>query len=242
MKLFVGLGNPGQQYQMNRHNIGFMVLDEIANTHSFGPWRSKFSGHFSEGLLGNKKTLLLKPSTFMNLSGQSVGELSRFYKLDPKNIIVFHDELDLAPGKCRFKSGGGHAGHNGLKSIHSHISDNYQRVRLGIGHPGHKDLVSKYVLNNFSNEDQKWLRELLAKISESCIHLANNKPDTFINQIASALGKEKLKVDVLSPNGPNEPWPNTYGIWGNEVDQLGLDNLLEYRWKKTYSIFPSIFK
>ena len=191
MKLFVGLGNPGQQYQMNRHNIGFLVLDEIANTHSFGPWRSKFSGHFSEGLLGNKKTLLLKPSTFMNLSGQSVGELSRFYKIDPKNIIVFHDELDLAPGKCRFKSGGGHAGHNGLKSIHSHISDNYQRVRLGIGHPGHKDLVSKYVLNNFSNEDQKWLRELLAKISESCIHLANNKPDKFINQIASTLGNKK---------------------------------------------------
>ncbi len=184
MKLFVGLGNPGQQYQMNRHNIGFMVLDEIANTHSFGPWRSKFSGHYSEGLLGNKKTLLLKPSTFMNLSGQSVGELSRFYKIDPNNIIVFHDELDLAPGKCRFKSGGGHAGHNGLKSIHSHIGENYQRVRLGIGHPGQKDLVSKYVLNNFSNEDKQWLRDLLVKISESCIQLANNKPDKFINQIA----------------------------------------------------------
>ena len=134
----------------------------------------------------------------MNLSGKSVGELSRFYKIDPKNIIVFHDELDLAPGKCRFKSGGGHAGHNGLKSIHSHISDNYQRVRVGIGHPGQKDLVSKYVLNNFSNKDQQWLRELLAKISESCIHLANNKPDKFINQIA--LGIENKKVEENKSN------------------------------------------
>ena len=127
----------------------------------------------------------------MNNSGVCIRELIEYFKIDAEDIIVFHDELDLAPGKCRFKSGGGHAGHNGLKSIHSHIGENYQRVRLGIGHPGQKDLVSKYVLNNFSNEDQQWLRELLAKISESCIQLANNKPDKFINQIASAIGNNK---------------------------------------------------
>ena len=148
MQLFVGLGNPGQKYQMNRHNIGFMAVDEIANANSFSPWRSKFQGLFCEGRLGNQRVIILKPSTFMNLSGQSVGELARFYKINSQDITVFHDELDLAPGKCRFKLSGGHAGHNGLKSIDSYIGENYKRIRLGIGHPGQKDLVSKYVLEN----------------------------------------------------------------------------------------------
>ena len=193
MQLFVGLGNLGQQYQMNRHNIGFMAVDKIANSNSFGPWRSKFQGLFCEGRLGNQKVIILKPSTFMNLSGQSVGELARFYKINSKSITVFHDELDLAPGKCRFKLSGGHAGHNGLKSIHSHIGENYKRIRLGIGHPGQKDLVSKYVLENFSKEEQQWLEKLLNKIAVEASHLANEDSEKFINQISLSPKNEKKK-------------------------------------------------
>ena len=206
MQLFVGLGNPGQKYKMNRHNIGFMAVDEISNIGSFSPWRSKFQGQFCEGRLGSQKIVILKPSTFMNLSGQSVGEISRFYKINSQNIVVFHDELDLAPGKCRFKSGGGHAGHNGLKSIHSHIGENYKRVRLGIGHPGQKDLVSKYVLQDFSKKEQEWLEMLLKRIAKEAIHLANESTEKFINRISlgSKNGnnkdkqKNKTKVATIS--------------------------------------------
>ena len=193
--LFVGLGNPGEKHKNNRHNVGFMALDCLSAFHKFGRSRTKFLGRTAMGSLDERKLISFKPQTFMNESGRAVREASNFYKIGPERIIVFHDELDLAPGKCRFKSGGGHAGHNGLKSIHSHIGENYQRVRLGIGHPGQKDLVSKYVLNNFSNEDQKWLRELLAEISENCINLANNKPDKFINQIALGIGNKKISED-----------------------------------------------
>ena len=146
MKLFVGLGNPGGKYAGNRHNIGFMARDRIAQDHGFGPWRGKFQGQLTEGRLGAEKVVLLKPETFMNNSGQSVGEAARFYKLDAEDITVFHDEIDLAPGKLRIKQGGGHAGHNGLRSLHAHISDAYQRVRMGEGHPGHNDAVPTYVL------------------------------------------------------------------------------------------------
>ena len=184
MQIFVGLGNPGQQHQMNRHNIGFMAVDEIANANSFGPWRSKFQGLFCEGLLGNQRVIILKPSTFMNLSGQSVGELARFYKINSQDITVFHDELDLTPGKCRFKLSGGHAGHNGLKSIHSHIGENYKRIRLGIGHPGQKDMVSKYVLENFSKKEQQWLEKLLKKIAAEAAHLTNDASEKFISKIS----------------------------------------------------------
>src|SRR3990167_6972721 len=142
MKLFVGLGNPGAKYAANRHNIGFMALDRIAADHGFGPWKRAFQGLACEGRLGDEKVILLKPETFMNLSGQSVAEAARFYKLTPADITVLHDELDLAPGKARVKQGGGHAGHNGLRSIHGHIGEAYGRVRLGIGHPGHKDAVA----------------------------------------------------------------------------------------------------
>ena len=193
MQLFVGLGNPGQQYQMNRHNIGFMAVDEIANANSFGPWRSKFQGLFCEGSLENQKVIILKPSTFMNLSGQSVGELARFYKINSQDITVFHDELDLTPGKCRFKLSGGHAGHNGLKSIHSHIGENYKRIRLGIGHPGQKDLVSKYVLENFSKKEQQWLEKLLKKIADEATLLANGASEKFINQISIGSKNENKK-------------------------------------------------
>ncbi|OHC47223.1 MAG: aminoacyl-tRNA hydrolase, partial [Rhodobacteraceae bacterium GWF1_65_7] len=149
MRIWVGLGNPGGKYAGNRHNIGFMALDRIAADHGFGPWRRAFQGLVAEGRLGSEKLVLLKPETFMNLSGQSVGEALRFYKLTPDDLTVFHDELDLAPGRLRVKTGGGHAGHNGLRSIHAHVGEAYHRVRLGIGHPGHKDAVAGYVLHDF---------------------------------------------------------------------------------------------
>ncbi len=184
MKLFVGLGNPGAKYAMNRHNIGFMALDEIASNHGFAPWRKKFQGQLCEGNLGGEKVILLKPETFMNLSGQSVGEVMRFYKLAVGDVTVFHDELDLAPGKCRVKQGGGHAGHNGLRSIHQHLSPEYQRVRLGIGHPGRKELVSGYVLHDFPKADLNWLDDLLRGIDDGAAQLAAGNADKFMNAVA----------------------------------------------------------
>ena len=184
MKLFVGLGNPGAKYAGNRHNIGFMAVDAIAADHGLGPWRSRFQGQFAEGRLGEQKVALLKPETFMNLSGQSVGEAMRFFKLSPEDVVVFHDELDLAPGKCRVKAGGGHAGHNGLRSLHQHIGDAYHRVRLGIGHPGHKDLVSGYVLHDFAKADQDWLDDLLRGIATGAPKLAAGDKAGFMNAVA----------------------------------------------------------
>ncbi|CUH80873.1 aminoacyl-tRNA hydrolase [Tropicibacter naphthalenivorans] len=184
MQIFVGLGNPGGKYARNRHNIGFMALDQIAADHGFAPWKSKFNGQVSEGRLGGDKVLLLKPETFMNLSGQSVGEAMRFYKLEPGDVTVFHDELDLAPGKCRVKMGGGHAGHNGLRSIHQHIGEAYQRVRLGIGHPGRKEAVAGYVLHDFAKADEVWLDDLLRGISDGAGHLADGEAGKFQNAVA----------------------------------------------------------
>ncbi len=184
MRLFVGLGNPGSQYAGNRHNIGFMALDRIAADHGFGPWRAKFQGQITEGRLGRDKVLLLKPETFMNLSGQSVRAAVDFYKLTPGDVTVFHDELDLAPGKCRVKSGGGHAGHNGLRSIHGHLGPDYQRVRLGIGHPGRKELVSGYVLHDFAKADQDWLDDLLRGLSDGAPALADGDAARFQNAVA----------------------------------------------------------
>lgn len=184
MRLFVGLGNPGQKYAGNRHNIGFMAVDRIAADHGFGPWRSKFQGSLAEGRLGPERVVLLKPETFMNLSGQSVGEAMRFYKLEPADVTVFHDELDLAPGKCRVKSGGGHAGHNGLRSLHQHIGEAYQRVRLGIGHPGHKDRVAPYVLSDFAKADQDWLDDLMRGLSDGAAALAAGDAARFANAVA----------------------------------------------------------
>jgi PTH1 family peptidyl-tRNA hydrolase len=184
MKLFVGLGNPGAKYAGNRHNIGFMALDRIAADHSFGPWKRAFQGLACEGRLGEEKVILLKPETFMNLSGQSVAEAMRFYKLTPADITVLHDELDLAPGKARVKQGGGHAGHNGLRSIHGHIGEAYGRVRLGIGHPGHKDAVAAYVLHDFAKADQDWLDDLLRGISDGAAALAAGDGAKFMNAVA----------------------------------------------------------
>lgn len=183
MKLWIGLGNPGAKYTGNRHNIGFMAVERVADDHGFAPWRSKFQGQICEGQLGRQKVLLLKPATFMNLSGQAVGEAMRFYKLTPDDIIVFHDELDLAPGKTRVKQGGGHAGHNGLRSLHAHIGADYARVRLGIGHPGHKDRVAHYVLSDFAKADQNWLDDLLRGISDGAPKLAEGDAPGFMNAI-----------------------------------------------------------
>ena len=186
MMLWVGLGNPGAKYAANRHNIGFMALDRVAEDHRAAPWRSRFQGQLTEATLGGVKVLLLKPETFMNLSGQSVGEAMRFYKLTPADVTVFHDELDLAPGKLRLKQGGGHAGHNGLRSIHQHIGEAYGRVRLGIGHPGHKDRVAGYVLSDFAKADQDWLDDLLRGIARGAPLLAQGDGAGFQNAVALA--------------------------------------------------------
>ncbi|KMK66038.1 aminoacyl-tRNA hydrolase [Puniceibacterium sp. IMCC21224] len=183
MKIFVGLGNPGSQHSANRHNIGFMAVDRIADAHGFQPWKARFQGHVAEGRLGGDKVLLLKPATFMNLSGQAVGEAMRFYKLEPGDVTVFHDELDLAPGKVRVKVGGGHAGHNGLRSIHGHIGEAYRRVRLGIGHPGRKELVAGYVLHDFAKADQDWLDDVLRGLTDGSEALAADDAAGFLNAV-----------------------------------------------------------
>ncbi|MEO0391017.1 MAG: aminoacyl-tRNA hydrolase [Pseudomonadota bacterium] len=184
MKLIVGLGNPGPKYAGNRHNIGFMVLDQIVGDHSFGPWRSKFQGLIAEARFGSDRAVLLKPETFMNASGQAVAAALQFYKLGAEDMIVLHDELDLAPGKVRWKQGGGHAGHNGLRSIHGHVGPDYARVRLGIGHPGHKDAVPGYVLRDFPKADQPWLDDVLRGCSDGAAHLSVGAGDKFMNAVA----------------------------------------------------------
>ena len=202
MQILVGLGNPGAKYEKNRHNIGFMAVNEIANAHGFAPWRSKFQGQMTEGRLGSQKVILLKPETFMNLSGQSVGEAMRFYKLSATDVIVFHDELDLAPGKCRVKTGGGHAGHNGLRSIHQHIGEAYHRVRLGIGHPGHKDRVAGYVLSDFTKSEQGWLDDVIRGIGTGAPKLAEGDWGGFMNAVALA---RPQKEKPEKPTVPQQP-------------------------------------
>ena len=211
MKLFVGLGNPGAKYAGNRHNIGYMAVDRIAADHGFGPWRSKFQGVISEGRLGREKVILLKPETFMNLSGQSVGEAMRFHKLESVDVIVFHDELDLAPGKCRLKTGGGHAGHNGLRSIHAHIGEAYDRVRLGIGHPGDKNRVAGYVLADFAKTEADWLDDLLRGISDGAAALAEGEGAKFLNAVSlrtapprSSTGTQKKAEPKAAPEPEQE--------------------------------------
>lgn len=200
MKLFAGLGNPGAKYAANRHNIGFMALDRIASDHGFGPWQNKFQSEISQGRLGGEKIALLKPMTFMNLSGQAVGEAMRFFQIDPSDLVVFHDELDLAPGKLRLKQGGGHAGHNGLRSIHAHIGPDYARVRLGIGHPGHKDRVAPYVLSDFAKSDQVWLDDLMRGIADGAEALAKGDGARFSNAVA-------LRTAPARTSSPPAPKP-----------------------------------
>jgi peptidyl-tRNA hydrolase, PTH1 family len=194
MKLFVGLGNPGAQYARNRHNIGFMAADAIAARHGFGPWRGKFQGEIAEGRLRTEKVLMLKPGTFMNLSGDSVRAAAQFYKIPPGDIVAFHDELDLAPGRVRVKTGGGHAGHNGLRSIAAHMGPDFVRVRLGIGHPGDKRQVTAYVLGDFAKADAEWLDPLLEAVADASPALAAGDTSGFASRVGAALpAREKPK-------------------------------------------------
>jgi peptidyl-tRNA hydrolase, PTH1 family len=198
MHLFVGLGNPGTKYQGNRHNIGFMAVDEIARRHGFAPWRRRFQGETAEGTLDGERVILLKPATYMNESGRAVSEAANFFKLGVGDIVVFHDELDLPPAKLRVKTGGGHAGHNGLRSISAHLGSDYRRVRLGIGHPGVKDIVHAYVLNDFAKADDPWVEALCNAIAESAGLLAKDRDSTFQNKVHLA-----MEAKGFASNGDN---------------------------------------
>lgn len=185
MQLLVGLGNPGAKYAGNRHNVGFMALDRVAADHGFSPWKPRFQGLTAEGRLGDQRVTLLKPQTFMNASGQAVGEAMRYLKLTPAEVVVLHDELDLAPGVCRLKAGGGHAGHNGLRSIHQHIGDSYRRLRIGIGHPGHKDRVTGHVLSDFARSEEAMVEDMLAAISAAAAALVAGDGAAFGTAMAA---------------------------------------------------------
>ena len=184
MKLFVGLGNPGPKYAANRHNIGFMAVERIADRYRFPAWRRKFDGQACEGDIDGERVLLLKPDTFMNDSGRSVGEAARYLKIDLADITLFHDELDLDPGRVKVKIGGGNAGHNGLRSTSAHVGNEYVRVRIGIGHPGSKDAVVHYVLNDFAKAESVWIEPLLDAIAASAGWLAKGKNDRFQSDVA----------------------------------------------------------
>ncbi len=186
MLLLVGLGNPGAEYARNRHNIGFMAVEEIARRHGFSPWRKRFQGQTCEGTVAGDKVLALEPLTYMNLSGQSVGAALQFFKLKPEQVVVFHDELDLPPGRIRVKKGGGHGGHNGLRSMDAHIGKEYWRVRLGIGHPGDKNAVSNYVLHDFAKADQTWLEPLIDACAAAFPLLTQGQPENFMNKVTLA--------------------------------------------------------
>lgn len=212
MHLFVGLGNPGEKYRNTRHNIGFMALDRISDKAGGASWKDKFHAQIGEVRLDGKKVFLLKPQTFMNQSGQAVGEAMRFHNLSPAEVTVFHDELDLPTGKCRAKIGGGHAGHNGLRSLHQHIGPEYNRIRLGIGHPGDKKLVSHYVLHDFAKADQDWLNQLLDRVAVAASLLAQGDQSGFMNRVALkvSLGEKRLVTSAkkvptksLSPKNSN---------------------------------------
>ena len=190
MQIWVGLGNPGAQYALQRHNVGFMAADIIAEVHAFSPWTKKFRSLVCEGRIGRDKILLVKPQTFMNASGDAVQQALAFYKLDTDALTVFHDELDLAPMKVKVKQGGGTAGHNGLRSIDAHLGPDFRRVRIGIGHPGHKDRVTGYVLGNYAKSEMDVLSDLLAAISAEADWLANRDDVRFMNEIARRMHDE----------------------------------------------------
>jgi PTH1 family peptidyl-tRNA hydrolase len=198
MLLLVGLGNPGSRYAGNRHNIGFMAVDAIAKRHNITPWRRKYQGVAVEGPLGGERVLLLLPGTYMNESGRAVQEAARFHKIDPSQIVVFHDELELAPGKVRVKVGGGNAGHNGLRSITAHVGNDYKRVRIGIGHPGDKNLVERYVLQDFAKSERPWVEALCDVIADNAGLLVEGKDASFQNKV-------HLGMDAKGFGGKDEP-------------------------------------
>lgn len=183
MLLLAGLGNPGGRYARHRHNVGFLAADTIHARHGFEPWRNRFNAAVAEGRMGTGKCLLMKPMTFMNNSGQAIGEAMRFYKLEPEDVVVIHDELDLPPGKLRMKSGGGVAGHNGLRSTAAHIGPDFRRARIGIGHPGNKNLVHRYVLHDFGKTDINWLAPMLEAIADNAGLLVGGEDSTFMNRV-----------------------------------------------------------
>jgi PTH1 family peptidyl-tRNA hydrolase len=187
MLLLVGLGNPGARYAGNRHNVGFMAVEAIAKRHGIGPWRRRFQGVACEGPIGGARALLLLPGTFMNESGRAVAEAAHFYKLPPQDITVFHDEIDLPPAKVRVKIGGGIAGHNGLRSISEHIGNDYRRVRIGVGHPGNKDMVQHYVLSDFAKSERGWLEALIAILADNAELIARGEDATFQNKVHLAM-------------------------------------------------------
>ena len=187
MRLFVGLGNPGTKHAHNRHNIGFMVVDQIARRHGFAPWRRRFQGETSEGTLDGERVVLLRPTTFMNESGRAVQDAANFFKLGESEITVFQDELELPPGKVRVKVGGGIAGHNGLRSISAHVGNEYRRVRLGIGHPGVKELVHSHVLSDFAKSDRPWVEALCEAVADNAGLLVARRDSTFQNKVHLAM-------------------------------------------------------
>jgi PTH1 family peptidyl-tRNA hydrolase len=212
MKLFVGLGNPGAKYARHRHNVGFMAVERIAERHAFGPWRRRFQGQAADGELDGTKVLLLKPDTYMNESGRAVGEAARFLKLATSDIVVFHDELDLLPGKLKVKTGGGNAGHNGLRSITAHLDNEYERVRIGIGHPGAKELVQSWVLHDFARADADWLEPLLDAMADAAPRLASDDAARFLTDVArqrdnadddnEAAPPRRRRTEEGAPSGP----------------------------------------
>ncbi len=199
MKLFVGLGNPGSRFARNRHNIGFRAVDAILRAHGFGPPRARFLSETFEGHLSGQKVMVLKPATYMNESGRAVGEAMRFYKLDPSDVVVFHDELDLAATKLRIKTGGGHAGNNGVRSIASHIGPDFIRVRIGIGHPGEKGRVHGHVLSDFSKADESWLAPLIDAIGAHADLLAAGETASFMNKVHLAIAPPEPKPAKTGP-------------------------------------------
>ena len=199
MLLLVGLGNPGARYAGNRHNIGFVVLQAIAQRHGIGPWRRRFQGVACEGSLGGERALLLLPGTFMNDSGRAVAEAAHFYKLPLAAITVFHDEIDLPPGKVRVKAGGGIAGHNGLRSVSAHIGNDYRRVRIGVGHPGNKDLVQNYVLSDFAKSERPWVEALTVILADNADLLARGEDASFQNKVHLAMAAKGFGEAVPAP-------------------------------------------
>jgi PTH1 family peptidyl-tRNA hydrolase len=210
--LIAGLGNPGASYARHRHNVGFMAVDVIHESYEFGPWRRRFDGAIAEGLLAGRKTYLLKPATYMNESGRSVGAALRFFKLDLDALVVMHDEIDLAAGKLKVKTGGGDAGHNGLRSISATLGPAYRRVRIGVGHPGDKERVHGHVLQNFSKADEAWLVPLLSTIAEAAPHLARDDDAGFMNKVAVTLNPPVKKPAPEKPESKKPEPKNPHGI------------------------------
>jgi PTH1 family peptidyl-tRNA hydrolase len=210
MKLFVGLGNPGKGYARHRHNVGFMALERIAARHGLGPWRKRYHGLVAEGPIGGRRVMLLMPQTYMNDSGQAVGEAQRYLKIDEGDIYVFHDEIDLAPGKLKVKVGGGNAGHNGLRSISAHLGNEYARVRIGVGHPGSRDAVVHYVLHDFSKADQEWLEPTLDAIAEAAGRLAAGDEARFLTDVARRL-QEAQSAQPSRKGGSSDGTDDTGG-------------------------------